>query len=98
MVTDKLGKELKVGDVVLRSIQSSLAFHRIIKITDKSIVLNRVESRFSRFNSNVVYYDNPWDYKQLIDAENNNKTGGNLYINKGYASYGLIKLNKDGKL
>lgn len=90
MIKDFLGNELNEGDVILRSIHSSFAFHKIIRFTQKSVVIS-----CQRIHKTVPYgAKKTYSYsyiKNSVEKNDINNHNGILYINKSYIKHNFIK-------
>lgn len=92
IVTDCLRQPLEVGDLVLRSIYSTITFHRITKINKKSIglssgfrVVERVSGRTYRYRQNAPSPD-------LVDMEEfNSNTNVKVYVDRLGKAMSIVK-------
>lgn len=93
MVKDKFGIEVKKGDIIARAIGSCIAFHNVLDITEKSIVLDRIFKSYNNLKSG--YYDNAWSFEDLKKCD---PKKGKIYYPKFNSQWSIIKLESNGKL
>ena len=81
---DRLGNNLREGDIVLRAKHSFLCYHKVLGFTKKSIVLS-VEKRTRGYRNS----------KWVIDTERREDLSlhnSRIYLDRWHLSRGIIKV------
>ncbi len=87
---DTFGNTIQAGDMIMRVLQSTFAFHRVIHVTKTgNLKVQRIRWRYKTTHNTRIYYNNP---TSLQEAENIpiHQTEGALYLNQ-WTQYVKIK-------
>ena len=92
IVTDCLRQPLEVGDLVLRSIYSTITFHRIRRINKKSIALSSGSREYEGYNGRIYRYRQSATLPNLVDLEEfNNNTNVRTYVDSLGKAVSIVK-------
>ena len=92
IVTDCLRQPLEVDDLVLRSIYSTITFHRIRRINKKSIALSSGSREVEYDNGRTYRYRQNAPSPDLVDMEEfNSNTNVKVYVDRLGKAMSIVK-------
>lgn len=92
MVTDCLRQPLEVGDLVLRSVYSTITFHRIRRINKKSIALSSGSREYETYSGRIYRHRQNAPSPDLVDIEEfNSNTNVRVYVDRLGKAMSIVK-------
>ena len=92
IVTDCLRQPLEVGDLVLRSIYSTITFHRIRRINKKSIALSSGSREVEYVSGRTYMCRQNAPSPDLVDIEEfNSNTNVKVYVDRLGKAMSIVK-------
>ena len=92
IVTDCLKQPLEAGDLVLRSIYSTITFHRIRRVNKKSIALSSGTREYESYTGRIYRYRQNATLPNLVDMEEFNSNANiRIYVNSLGKAMSIVK-------